>query len=255
MFRPPRDRQTSATYPSHAACASMKRGGRFHFLPILVSFGIIGGTIIPASTFAQTANNTIPTGAAIIPTDLPAHASTVQSEKGPLSLLPGTIPADSNAIDLEEIPSLATRYQQTLSGQKPVRRQPARSVVTPAKPTTTPTRALAPTLNASTKPAEVETTMAPVPPIETAMPTGNGVYLIQLGAFRDTITAETYWASFRIRYPELAKSFEKQIVSADLGTRGIYHRLRLAGFDSSERAKQQCRQLIADGTECFATHP
>lgn len=245
MFRPPRDRQTSATHLSHTACASMKRGGRFRFLPILVSFGVMGGAV---NSLAQTANDTIPTGAAIIPTDLPAHASTVQSEKGPLSLLPGTIPADSNAIDIEEIPSLAMRYQQTLNGQKPVRRQPARSAVTP-------TRALAPTLNASTKPAEVETTTATVPPIETAMPTGNGVYLIQLGAFRDTITAETYWASFRIRYPELAKSFEKQIVSADLGTRGIYHRLRLAGFDSSERAKQQCRQLIADGTECFATHP
>lgn len=253
MFRPPRDRQRPATNPSHAECASLKRGGRFCFLHLLACLGIIGGVTAPSLTEAQTTTDTFPTGAAIIPNDLPAHASTVQTEKGPLSLLPGTIPADSNAIDVEEIPSLATRYQQTLSGQKPVRRQLTKSMSTPSKPAITSTHAPAPAVN--TKPIQIETTSTPNAPIETAAPAESGSYLIQLGAFRDTITAETYWASFRIRYPELAKSFEKQIVSADLGTRGIYHRLRLSGFDSPERAKQQCRQLIADGTECFATHP
>lgn len=72
------------------------------------------------------------------------------------------------------------------------------------------------------------------------------------GAFRDSFTAETYWASFSIRYPKLSKAHDKQIISADLGSQGTYHRLQLLGFADAASAQKQCRQLKADGTDCFA---
>ena len=82
-----------------------------------------------------------------------------------------------------------------------------------------------------------------------------GPYAIQLGAFHDTISAQTYWASFSIRYPDLVKAHQREIATADLGSKGVFHRLRLAGFPNQSSANEKCRQLIADGTECFAIRP
>ena len=82
----------------------------------------------------------------------------------------------------------------------------------------------------------------------------DGAFAIQLGAFRDTISAQTYWASFMIRYPDLAQSHPRNLSTTDIGTKGTFHRLRLGGFADIASAEKQCRQLLADGTDCFATH-
>ncbi|WP_417836428.1 SPOR domain-containing protein [Thalassospira tepidiphila] len=213
----------------------------------------IGGAV--AQTLAP---ETGPTGIDIIPTDLPARASSVRSGNQPLSLLPGTIPTETRLEEEIEIPSLADQYQRTINGKppsrsvQPVRQRtpnPTETRITPASSTTSPA-------NQTTQPAVSVQRSTASDLVETAtpVPAGNGGgFRIQLGAFRDTFTAETYWASFSIRYPELAKSHDKKIVSADLGSQGIYHRLQLAGFEDSESAQKQCRQLKADGTDCFAT--
>ncbi|KJE35350.1 hypothetical protein UF64_12095 [Thalassospira sp. HJ] len=226
--------------------------------------GILGAALVAislsgVSAVAQTATpDTGPTGIDIIPTDLPAHASSVQQGNGPVSLLPGTIPTETRIEEQTEIPSLADQYQRVITGQtplRPVHRQAPKTVATPVR---APSVQAAP-IPAPNRPVAAVQSTPPSTPVETAAPTpasapaGNGHFLIQLGAFRDTFTAETYWASFSIRYPELSKSHEKQIVSADLGSQGIYHRLQLVGFDNSESAQKQCRQLKADGTDCFAT--
>lgn len=245
MFRPPRDRQQCPTVSSPFVRVSIKRGGRFFF--VVSAFAI--ASILPNHATPQTANGPIPTGTAIIPTDLPARASTAQTGNGPVSLLPGTIPARDTIGEEPEIPSLATQYHQTLTGA-PVSPRPTKS--SPPAPQGLPTtNDLSATVVVTSKPKPAAKMTAPV---ETALPATSGHHLIQLGAFRDVITAETYWASFRIRYPELAKSYEKKIIAADLGSQGIYHRLQLTGFVSPDIAKQQCRQLQADGTDCFAAN-
>jgi cell division septation protein DedD len=213
----------------------------------------------PAS-FAQTVTpDTGPTGIDMIPTDLPAHASSVQQDSGPMSLLPGTIPADTRIREKNEIPSLADQYQRTITGQQPIR--PVRQ----NSPKPLPSSRSAPGIPAPTnthrraQPVSDEQNATPANPVETALPASaatratNDYFLIQLGAFRDRFSAETYWASFRIRYPELSKSYEKKIVLVDLGNQGMYHRLQLAGFEDSDSAQKQCRTLKADGTDCFAT--
>jgi cell division septation protein DedD len=201
-------------------------------------------------------------GIDMIPTDLPTHATSTPSGNGPVSLLPGTIPANHNGLTEDEIPSLATQYHQTLTGNAPARRNQPAAKSTPSKPTAQPqpmARSLAPTAPSptvvTTTPAQATVGPPPISPVETAAPAVTGPYLIQLGAFRDAVLAETYWASFKIRYPDLADTHGKQITTADLGENGIYHRLQLTGFATSEMAKQKCRQLAADGTDCFAAYP
>jgi len=258
MDTPPHDRQHLETSSSQSVCASPKWGGLY----LIAAFGacaLIGGAA-SSNAHAQASNSdTFPTGIEIIPTDLPAHASSMPPANQPISLLPGTIPMDDTIKEDLEIPSLATQYHQTLIGKAPVRRA---TTVRKAKHTVrgTPNQ---PPFTQETIPNSSEF-LATATPTSSAPPTGSKpksfdpnakAYLIQLGAFRDTISAETYWASFRIRYPELSKTYAKQIVSADLGTKGIYHRLQLVGFTNPDLAKQKCRQLKTDGTDCFAIQP
>ncbi|MEQ9346405.1 MAG: SPOR domain-containing protein [Thalassospira sp.] len=260
MDTPPHDRQQLATGLSQAVCASKKWGG----LHLIAAFGtlVIVGITAPKNAYTQTSStDTNPTGIDIIPTDLPAHASTMPPANQPVSLLPGTIPVNITLEEDLEIPSLATQYHQTLTGNAPVRRQQrpasaqnAQSTGEKAPDQTRPSVGTAP--NSSEL---IATKTDPSQSMNTASRSKNAAanantseYLIQLGAFRDTISAETYWASFRIRYPELAQTHQKTIVSADLGTKGIYHRLQLVGFITPDQAEQKCRQLKADGTDCFA---
>ncbi len=219
----------------------------------------------PSVAMAQTAGpDTAPTGIDMIPTDLPAHASSITPANRPTSLLPGTIPAKSPITEETEIPSLADQYQRSINGQPPIRRTPKQSTQPPA----TTVRALAPksavdAASAGGKTPKASpalyhkdggplTAPAHLSAEEIATPAATGRYLIQLGAFRDVFTAETYWASFSIRYPELVASYKKQITAANLGSKGVYHRLQLVGFDNAQSAHEKCRQLKADGTDCFA---
>jgi len=257
MAKPPHAYPTPATQFSQAIGFAGMWGG-FSFSGTFAA-ALMAAMIFNIGAVAQSlAPETGPTGIDIIPTDLPARASSLRSGNQPLSLLPGTIPTETRLEEEIEIPSLADQYQRTINGKPPIRsvqpvrqrtRKPTETRITPAASTTSPptqTTLPAVTVQRTTASGHVETA--------TTVPVGNGGgFRIQLGAFRDTFTAETYWASFSIRYPELAKSHDKKIVSADLGSQGIYHRLQLAGFEDSESAQKQCRQLKADGTDCFAT--
>lgn len=79
----------------------------------------------------------------------------------------------------------------------------------------------------------------------------NGNYAVQLGAFRSAIGAETYWASFAIRYPQLAETYHHYLGTVDVAGKGQLHRLRMGGFASLAAAKEKCRQLQADGIDCI----
>ncbi|CAM3322727.1 SPOR domain-containing protein [Thalassospira profundimaris] len=257
MAKPPHAYPTPATQLSQAIGFAGMWGG-FSF-SVIFAAALMTAMIFNLGVVAQTlAPETGPTGIDIIPTDLPARASSVRSGNQPLSLLPGTIPTETRLEEEIEIPSLADQYQRTINGKASVRSvQPVRQRV--PKPRETP---ISPAISTSspahqtTQPAVTVQRTTASDLVETATPVSavsGGGFRIQLGAFRDTFTAETYWASFSIRYPELAKSHDKKIISADLGSQGIYHRLQLAGFEDSESAQKQCRQLKADGTDCFAT--
>ncbi|MCC9622646.1 SPOR domain-containing protein [Thalassospira sp. MA62] len=200
-------------------------------------------------------------GIDMIPTDLPAHASTAADDDQPLSLLPGTIPVFTNATEEKPTPSLAEQYQNTLDGTPLRRGSPRKSppkkdnVTVPAAPPVVVKGLVPPPV--TTRPSPQQGMLAPVAattPAAGTTPTQEvaSSYVIQLGAFKSPIEAQTYWASFRIRYPDLSRDHERRLETADLGTRGAFHRLQLAGFQSLSNAQEKCRQLMADGTECFA---
>jgi len=214
---------------------------------------------------AAPATEEIKSGLDAIPTDIPVHASSPSPINQPFSLLPGTIRTEPVLLEDTERPSLAEQYRMERQGFK---RAPSQATVVKRAPETSPapTAALQPasakTVSAANAPQPaIPATMPESGPSQTAAIADSGTFpaatdnafAIQLGAFRDTISAQTYWASFMIRYPDLAKSHQRSLSMADLGAKGIFHRLRLGGFADMTSAETKCRQLLADGTDCFAT--
>lgn len=119
-------------------------------------------------------------------------------------------------------------------------------------------------------PVEKETTAAPAPakpqapapapvkPVETVAPktpapapVAGGKAQIQLGAYGSQAEAEQNWARIRGQYGDLVGSMPPQIVRADLGAKGVFYRLRVAGFGSVAAAKQTCSSLSSRGQGCF----
>ena len=46
-------------------------------------------------------------------------------------------------------------------------------------------------------------------------------------------------------------SQEPVVVRADLGTKGVFYRVRLVGFDTQNDANSACSKLKSKGVKCF----
>lgn len=103
---------------------------------------------------------------------------------------------------------------------------------------TPPVTAAEPTVNVSALPGE--TVEAPPPPAPTAQkksntkiitiaPSSNSSGSVQLGAFRSNADAEAAWKKLA-KLPALAGK-KHSVVKADLGSKGVFYRLRASGVD------------------------
>lgn len=213
---------------------------------------------------AHPASKEMKSGLDAIPTDLPVHTSNPSPVNQPFSLLPGTIRTAPVLLEDTDRRSLAEQYRMEKQGikrassraagaKRTIREKPAPAVI--AQPKSASASANTQHMTVSPLIPETGASQASTLTATSVSPAGiDGTFAIQLGAFRDTISAQTYWASFMIRYPDLAQSHPRNLSTTDLGTKGTFHRLRLGGFADIASAEKQCRQLLADGTDCFATH-
>lgn len=79
----------------------------------------------------------------------------------------------------------------------------------------------------------------------------SGPFVAQIAAYRSEGDAESGWLSFVSRFPELASGRAPDIQRADLGDRGVFHRLRIAGFETREDAAAFCEALDSRGQACL----
>jgi cell division protein FtsN len=113
--------------------------------------------------------------------------------------------------------------------------KPAPVVVGPA---TAPPRSLA--AAPAPKPAE---------PVKTAAASGSVV--LQIGAYKSQADADASWKTYRAKHAALLDGYNSDVQQADLGDKGIWYRLRIAGFASKDVASALCERLKADGGACF----
>jgi cell division septation protein DedD len=82
-------------------------------------------------------------------------------------------------------------------------------------------------------------------------PSASGDFVVQIAAFRSRAEADEAWRSFQSRFPDLASGRLASIIEDDLGDRGVYHRLRIAGFSSRDEATRYCSTLSGRGQDCL----
>ena len=100
-----------------------------------LAIALLNAITLVSTAMAQTPSPDIgQTGIDMIPTDLPARATSAPTGNQPVSLLPGTIPTSANITEETEIPSLADQYHRSITGQAPP--TATKPVSSPASPTT-----------------------------------------------------------------------------------------------------------------------
>lgn len=173
---------------------------------------------------------------AAAPAKVPVAASEAKPQPQNISPPPATKPA---------ITASAAAPTVTAPAPKPAAAKPA-PVAKPAAllaigPATAPPRTLA----APPKPAPVAATPAP----KTSVASGSAV--LQIGAYKSQADADAAWKTYRGKHAALLAGYSPDVQQADLGDKGTWYRLRIAGIASKDVASALCDRLKADGGTCF----
>lgn len=83
-------------------------------------------------------------------------------------------------------------------------------------------------------------------------PITGGKFVVQLASFRTEQEAQAEFDRLRERHGSLLDNYSSFIQQADLGSRGIYYRLRIGPIEERGTASQLCNSLISAGErDCF----
>jgi len=103
-------------------------------------------------------------------------------------------------------------------------------------------------------PATTPTAASVTSPAEATASAGNalsGAYVVQVGAFRSNEEAVAQWNRMAGRLGDYLDGKARDVERADLGDRGVYHRLRIGPFESSDAASAYCAGLKERGQDCL----
>jgi hypothetical protein len=94
---------------------------------------------------------------------------------------------------------------------------------------------------------------APVAQAETASPriVANGPYVAQLAALQSEAGVQAAWRQIAARAPRLFAGAQLDVERADLGQRGVYHRVRAGYFADRESAARFCERVRETGQDCI----
>ena len=105
------------------------------------------------------------------------------------------------------------------------------------------------------EPATTKTIVNTQPkPVITQPKTISGNYVVQVASLRSQAEAELMWAKLKRKMGStLTPTHYADIKRVDLGSRGIYYRLRINGLTDKISAKQLCKKLKAAKQDCIVT--
>lgn len=114
-----------------------------------------------------------------------------------------------------------------------------------------------PDLAAPAAPLPPATSAAPTPAKPAGEPAANFArsWRLQLAAFHDVESARAVWQALECEAPDLVAGLAHRIVSADLGARGVWHRLQVGPWATREAALRACEALKSAGRNCFLVAP
>lgn len=90
---------------------------------------------------------------------------------------------------------------------------------------------------------------APAPAASASV--GNVQYMAQLGAFSSHEDAQAAWRKIDADHGSMFPTKEHRVQRADLGAKGVFHRLQLGPFSSETAARKVCEYLQQNNQGCF----
>ncbi|MDB5733867.1 MAG: hypothetical protein JWN16_504 [Alphaproteobacteria bacterium] len=212
----------------------------------------------------------------------PAKPDAAKADAAP-PLKPETAP-----VETKPAPVVAAKPepQKAVAAPPPVAKpEPQKVVAAPAKPIPAPVKAAAPPpksvaaliQQANTTPPPAKVVAAPVPatpvlagpatgaprqlgtPVTAAAkpapvaakPATSGAYILQIGAYKSQADADAAWKAYKSKHAALLSGYAPDVQQAELGEKGTWYRLRIAGFSDKDGASATCDRLKADGGNCF----
>ncbi len=121
-----------------------------------------------------------------------------------------------------------------VAASKPAPVTAAPPAATTGEPATAPPRALAAAAPPAAKPAAA-----------------SGGYVLQIGAYKSQADADAAWNAYKRSHAALLSGYGPDVQKADLGDKGTWYRLRIAGFADKDAASALCDRLKAEQGACF----
>jgi cell division protein FtsN len=146
-----------------------------------------------------------------------------------------------------EVPSAPAKIASAVPATKPS--LAAKSTPAPSQPSVPIGPATAPPKPLAAAPPA--TPVASAPSAASAAPQAGGSYVLQIGAYKSQADADTAWTTYKTKHASLLAGYSPDVRQADLGEKGVWYRLRIAGFPSKDVASALCDRLKADGGGCF----
>jgi cell division septation protein DedD len=97
----------------------------------------------------------------------------------------------------------------------------------------------------------VELNPQPVSEPATVRFVANGPYVAQLAALQSEAAVGTAWRRLVSRAPDLFANAHMDVQRADLGSRGVYHRVRAGYFADRDSATRFCDRVRQMGQDCI----
>ena len=102
-----------------------------------------------------------------------------------------------------------------------------------------------------TEPTPARVTAPDPTPVISSRSAVSGSHVVQVGAFRSNDEALAKWSSMQSKLSGVIGDKSFDIEEADLGARGVYHRLRIGPFANSDAASAYCATLKQNGQDCL----
>jgi cell division protein FtsN len=133
----------------------------------------------------------------------------------------------------------------------PAAKAPAPAAPAPKVAAAAPTQPSAPLAPATAAPKQLAANAPPAPAPVAQAPAASGAYVLQIGAYKSQAEADGAWNAYKAKHAALLAGYSPNVAQADLGDKGTWYRLRIAGFPSKDVASALCDRLKADGGGCF----
>lgn len=149
--------------------------------------------------------------------------------------------AQQTTADEAETATVSSENIAAATATNPATETAETPVAVDVTPTPQPTQQPAPQTPHPAKPAE-----------KAAAPAASGSWGVQLGSFKSAADAQKAGADFAKKFGELG-GLSLNVQKADLGSKGVYHRVRFMGLANREAAVALCGKLKAKGQSCLQT--